>query len=278
MAEMANEGEDLYQQGEEALNNGDYAKAITLFEQAAERKSSRAELALGKVFYLGPGVPQDFERAFSHFQRAKETVDNQEDKAEALYYLAQMLRSGFGVERNLPTALDFLLQSADLGNCKALRLLGRIYSEGLGVAVDGRKALAFYERAAENDYRAKMALGEIYSKGIGVPVDGNKAVAWYEKAAETTERKDDNPEWNVIFRINAMDALSKMYRNGIGIPKDEEKATFWWEKSKSLWIMCMKEKYGGDFDAENWPTLSSWSDMLRDYLPRNLFKTGSEVK
>ena len=260
------EAKTLYQQGEEALQKREYHRAIEFFGQAAERGYARAELALGKAYYLGPGVPQNFEKAFSQFQRARETVETLEDKAEALYYLAQMLRSGFGVKKDVSQAVDYLERAVALGNCKAAKLLGRMYAEGMGVEVDGNKAVAFYERVANEDFWAMMTLGEMYAKGIGVSVDGEKAVAWYEKAASLETDVED------YERARAMSALSEMYQKGIGVKKDKELAEVWSERAFDTVAKSRREMFKkNEEDVKGLYQKGEEAEKARDYKRAILF-------
>jgi S1-C subfamily serine protease len=52
-----------YGSGIDALNRGDYAKALTDLRPLAEKGESRAQWALGYMYRLGLGVPKDPERA-----------------------------------------------------------------------------------------------------------------------------------------------------------------------------------------------------------------------
>ena len=59
-----------------------------------------------------------------------------------------------------------------------------MYSYGEGVPQDYKKAIEWYQKAAEQGHAdAQYNLGWIYEKGRGVSADNYKALEWYEKAA-----------------------------------------------------------------------------------------------
>lgn len=63
--------------------------------------------------------------------------------------------------------------------------LGLMYAQDCGVPRDERKAVEWFQKAAEQGLAAAQSnLGVMYAKGCGVPKDERKAVEWYQKAAE----------------------------------------------------------------------------------------------
>ena len=67
----------------------------------------------------------------------------------------------------------------------ALRLLGNIYRDGLGVPVDLDRSVAFYRDAVANgDSEAGYAIGLAYETGQGVPKSAASAFHWYESVAD----------------------------------------------------------------------------------------------
>src|SRR5690606_40942624 len=60
-----------------------------------------------------------------------------------------------------------------------------MYKNGNGVAKDYKKAVEWYQKAAEKgNADAQFNLGVMYKNGNGVAKDYKKAVEWYQKAAE----------------------------------------------------------------------------------------------
>lgn len=81
------------------------------------------------------------------------------------------------------------------GAYTATVLLGSLYEEGKGVAVDMLKAIGLYEVAAQRGaYLPCLYLARIHAQGKGVPVSSEKAIAWYEKVLASEGTVDDQGE------------------------------------------------------------------------------------
>ncbi len=132
----------LYHDGEGVPK--DFAKAKTLFEKAAAQGEVRAQFNLGVMYYLGESVKQDYAEAKKWF-----------DKAVALH------------------------------NSRAEFNLGVMYYRGEGVPVDLKKAHDLFTRSAmQNFQEAQFNLGVMEAKGEGVEQDIGKAYAWFSLALE----------------------------------------------------------------------------------------------
>jgi len=60
-----------------------------------------------------------------------------------------------------------------------------MYLEGRGVPKDEKKAVEWFQKAAEQGMpKAQFRLGMMYAQGRGVPQDRAKADEWYKKAAD----------------------------------------------------------------------------------------------
>ena len=67
------------------------------------------------------------------------TYEDSEDKKQAAFMLGAML-----IEQDPEKGIPWLLKAVELGNESALYLLGTCYDEGLGVAMDKKKAFESY--------------------------------------------------------------------------------------------------------------------------------------
>jgi TPR repeat protein len=64
--------------------------------------------------------------------------------------------------------------------------LGRVYSKGLGTAVDNAQAFAYYMLAAQRgDSEAQFELGLMFYDGRGVQKDLDRALEWLETASKS---------------------------------------------------------------------------------------------
>ena len=119
---------------------------------------------------------------------------------------------------------------------------------------DMKKAICWYERAAEQNHPAAMnSLGECYAMGRGVPRDLETAMEWYRRAAELGEAMADyNMGWHLeqagklseayAHYRKAADgnddsawwALGRFYENGVVVAQDGKEARRCYETGEKL--------------------------------------------
>jgi TPR repeat protein len=82
--------------------------------------------------------------------------------------------------RSYIESLKLLTPLAEQGNAEAQCILGNIYHMGLGVNVDGPKAIKWYQQSAQQGYPiASHSLAGIYLMGAcGVAEDYEEALKW----------------------------------------------------------------------------------------------------
>lgn len=89
------------------------------------------------------------------------------------------------IRKNYAAAFPILLETAQAGHPRAQAVLGIIYSQGRGQAVDNKQAAMWYGKAAAQGHRAaQFSLGNLYLEGDGVPKDQVKAVQLYRQSAD----------------------------------------------------------------------------------------------
>ncbi len=117
-------------------------------------------------------------------------------------------------QKDFDAAYRMLSALAVDGNPDAQNLLGVMYENSDGVALDFAKAAAWYERAARQGHaEAQLNLGVLFENGEGVPRSQERAAYWYSKAAENG-------------LLLAQYTLGLMYRQGRGVPKDDKLAAY----------------------------------------------------
>lgn len=142
----------------------------------------------------------------------------------AQFHLAWMYESGFGVEPNQDSALEWYRKSAEQGHAKAQYWLGstclaRLYRRWRGihpmVGISRDDAIAWLRKAAEQGHvEAQKALGgECQTQDAPA-----QAVEWYRKAAEQGD-------------VEAQRILAYMFQDGLGIPIDTDQAIHWYHKA-----------------------------------------------
>lgn len=81
-------------------------------------------------------------------------------------------------------ALLDLRPLAEWGDVRAMMLLGNMYAGGNGVGKEPKEAFALYHRAAiANNLDGMVATAAMYQTGLGVPVNTRLAIGWFERAA-----------------------------------------------------------------------------------------------
>lgn len=100
-----------------------------------------------------------------------------------------------------------LRQLAETGDANAQFRLGELYESGSRLAHSEKKAIYWYEKAAEQDnIQAQFKLATLY-RNDRMANEYDRAVIWYTKAADHGH-------------IGAQLELSLMYANGLGLRQD----------------------------------------------------------
>ncbi|WEF33881.1 TonB family protein [Pseudoduganella chitinolytica] len=102
----------------------DEPRAAALYRAALGQTDGRAEFELAGMVEEGRGVPADPAAAAQLFRQAMEA-----SYPPAFARYARMLETGSGVARDESKAIDLYLQAADMGDCEAMRSLGRLYRQ-----------------------------------------------------------------------------------------------------------------------------------------------------
>lgn len=117
-----------------------------------------AQLNLGASYDNGIGVKRDLDKALHWYQKAAE-----QGLAEAQFNLAHLLVTE---ELSAVTAAEWMLKAAEQGLTDAEYLMGVIYAEGIGVAMDDKKAKHWLQRAVKsNSAEAEEFLQQHYGQG-----------------------------------------------------------------------------------------------------------------
>ena len=120
-----------------------------------------------------------------------------------------------GVDVNYKKAIEWYEKAAEQGDADAQNYLGSIHYNGKNY----KKAIEWYEIAAEQgDAHAQYNLGAIYQRGQGVERDYKKAAEWFEKAANHGH-------------VDAQHIAGIMYYHGRGVDVNYKKAVEWFEKA-----------------------------------------------
>ena len=191
----------------EGADNGYYACMVSVYQCLSS----------------GEGVAKNPEMAIKYLEEAA-----RDDYKEAVFHLAVEHMSGKILKDADPkTAIELFEKVISLGEqdtttFAAQRHLGVIYSQGLGVDKDCKKAISYIESAAEHgDSSAILMAALAHDKGGWADLNYEKSYQYYAQLAEK----------NNVFAING---LAIMYEQGNGVSKDLKKAAELYEKSAAL--------------------------------------------
>ena len=219
-------------------------EAFYIYKSIADDRSEiypEASYQTGLHYLKGKGVEKNTREAFRYISNA--VIHNY---APAIYQLGLMYIDGDGVALNQETAFKLMNQAASLnypsmlldgtmvskdyekafllvsngasnGDPECMRVLSRIYGEGLGVKEDPLKSAELIKKAAQaGSIKAQRILGLLYMLGRNehIPRDVEKAIEWYTKSAEQGDQK-------------AQYYLGVFYSDGKKIPTNYPMAQKW---------------------------------------------------
>lgn len=113
-------------------------------------------------------------------------------------------------------AHEVLLPCAMSGHIKAQGYVGTIYSVGLGVSKDNKKAVKWIRKAAKQGLSsAQASLANHFIAGTGVERNPKEAIKWFRAAAEQGD-------------VGSKKVLSLAYKHGWwGLKPDSVKSKYW---------------------------------------------------
>ena len=120
----------------------DYSERDCFFSFDTANGDDAARFALGCMYLYGQAVKKDVYKAAWWFAKMDEL--NCYDNGE-VFDLAEMYRTGDGVERDVETALDYYERAAENGNIRATYRLSEIYRDGKGVKKNLSKSRQFLD-------------------------------------------------------------------------------------------------------------------------------------
>jgi TPR repeat protein len=244
---------------------------VAQLQSKGEAGDASSQLALGRAYQDGNGVPQSDELAAKWYRKAAE-----QGNATAQNNLGIMYRAGSGVEKSKEEALKWYRKAARQGYASAIFNLGAAYYNGDGVAIDDSRSYAWFLLAKEKGStsapdavtRAEseltpgkineglIDLGEMYERGEELPHDLGESVKWYRKAAERGDpdarialaivlikRKDpqDYAEARGWCEQSAKRnenrgqyCLALIYHHGLGVERDIDRATKMYRQAARL--------------------------------------------
>jgi len=120
-----------------------FSKAAFWYRKAAEQGDAEAQYNLGRLYYDGRGVAQDYDQAALWFRAAAEQGDS-----DAQDELGNLYLSGEGVAQDYAQASLWYRKAAEQGDSDAQESLGDLYLHGQGMPRDYAEAYFWFDLAA----------------------------------------------------------------------------------------------------------------------------------
>jgi len=193
------------------------------FQRAADDGDAPAQAYLGRAYYDGLCVAQDFAQASAWFRKAAA-----QGNAVGQLGLGKIYQHGQGVPQDYAQAAVWFRKAAERGNIAAQAALGGLYAEGQGVPKDYEQAAVWLHKAAEQgDPGAQIHLGCLCLQARGVPQDFEQATLWFSLASRTC----DAAIGNLALRLRD-DAAAHL--TPAQMAEVEQKANLW----NPRWYTC----------------------------------------
>lgn len=225
---------------------------LKLLRGSAEAGYIPAMMNLSYLFESGKYTRKNYNEAFYWFSRAAET-----GAAEAQLQLGGCYHYGLGTTPDFLMAAKYYRLSARQTNYVAMKSLGYLLMNGLGVGKNEEEAKYWFLRSAEEggNRRAMYNLGVLYSLKYPDTNATIEAFKWMGKSAELGDALAADELSNFYFRgwgatetnlasyrywrsmaafLGATDAqffMGQAYRTGDGVPKDIPYSLMWYRKA-----------------------------------------------
>lgn len=157
------------------------ARAVELFERAAEAGEASAHAELGRAYEYGAGgKPKDMAQAIAIWQRGYEMGNS-----ACAYYLGNAFADGKGVDADPVAAAEYWRVGAERGSMTSAVNYGIALYDGNGVERNVPLGNEYMLRAADAGIvEAMHNIAWSARNGRGMPVSYELAAAWYAKAAD----------------------------------------------------------------------------------------------
>ena len=154
----------------------------------------------------------EFAQALADFEKNLNTFENKGSGNNESEELANKAIQHM-LSKEWRESASYFEKAAELGHMGAQYALGEQYSEGRGVARNGKKAAYWYKRAAEQGHGdAQYNLAVLYQHGDVIGCNKTKAKYWFKRAIKQRNEAALNYETKLI---NNLTGLSEVCRDPI---------------------------------------------------------------
>ncbi len=152
---------------------------IELMSKGIEINVSESE----KMMYAKAKAHQKREEWKEAFEIAK--AGTNKGFPSLINFLGFCYAQGYGVTKNVATAVKYYEVASGKGNAKAHFNLGSQYLNGEFLTQDNKKAFNLFKRSASQGFEmGEYYLGYMYLNGLGTSVNVESGIKWYKKASK----------------------------------------------------------------------------------------------
>jgi len=138
--------------------------------------------------------------------------------AKAQAKLGVLYAMGWGVEKNGKEAVSWYAKAAEQGEVDALNNVANAYKYGrAGAPMDYAEAIKWYEKCVAHS-ACYYEFGDMYEMGLGMQEDQVEAARLYKLGATHIENPKSTGE--ITEKEQSEIRLARMYANGWGVQKD----------------------------------------------------------
>jgi TPR repeat protein len=190
-----------------------FAEAIGLFLETADRQASRIQTIIGYLYESGRGVPGDPELAIEWYLKAVE-----QGYSDAACKIANLYHFGKCIPKDLPKGIEWYLRALDHGYKPAGSQLSYLCFDNTNTPDDYKGTMPWLLKAAERGIaRAQIRVGYLYLHGIDVVQNYEKSLEWFEKGSH-----EGHHDINML--------IGYQYQNGYGVGKNYQKTLEYYSK------------------------------------------------
>ncbi len=155
--------------------------------EAAKQGHLEGWAIAGDAYCYGEGADQDLPYALECYEKAASAGGD----PYALSRAGEMYFQGLGAEQDYAKAVKYLEQSYILQKEEAANtdMLGMCYLLGYGCSQDAKRGKMLLEQSLDTKYK-NFGLGKMYTEGIGVAEDIERGVSYLKAAGEYGPAKD----------------------------------------------------------------------------------------
>lgn len=222
--------EELCDEGARAYAEKNYADAVQIWSQLAEKGMARAQDCLALLYYRGDGVEKDEKKAVEWYRKAAE-----QGRGNSCFNLAIFYERGIGVAEDLDEALRWAEKAKAAGAERADNLIAEIrhnieVEKNRQNLIKSSEPKPGDELSPEERYRKGMELFQAGDYDGAFPLlkrtcpfigsrknkypDGQAAIGWMYENGCGTEKSDTSarPHYRIAAQNGSRDGMAGMVR------------------------------------------------------------------